>query len=424
MPKSKIGCLGIALIAIILLIAGGLFLGVSKPGVHLAPGNLLNAQHPEEWTKTDSDWAKKVGVVDMEIAVETEDKELVADEPLTLIAKPEVAENMPANPVYDWRFLVDREEVGRIDNAGPKVNYTFAEKGDLSVEVRVMGDNPETPEAVNVLVVGAALNEHKDSVFPITNTMIAAWISVILLITVVFFGMRKRAMVPTGLQNFLESIVGWLLNFVESAAGRENGRRFFPAVATIFFFVITNAYLALFPIFNVIGWGHTKTYETPFFGDQSGFVVTTTLFRSANTDINLPLALAIMSFIFVEFWGLSSLGFGHYVGKFIRIKPVFKSFPRPMPMVTAVIQFFVGLIELLTEVIRLVSFTFRLFGNMTAGEVLLMVISFMIPLLAADIFLGLEVLVGFIQALVFAGLTLGFAMIAVMPHEEHEEEHH
>jgi F-type H+-transporting ATPase subunit a len=413
LPKlPKIGCLGIILLVLVLLVLGGLFLGVPRPALHLAPGNLFTAKHPHHWTKTDSDWADKVGVVDMEIKVQTEDKKLEADEPLTLFAKPDKAENMPANPVYEWRFLIDEKEVDRISDAGATVQYTFPEKGDLAVEVRV------TDADTNDLVVGAALNEHEKSAFPITNTMITAWITVIVLIAVVYFGMRKRALVPRGLQNFIEAIFEWLINFVENAAGRENGRRFFPVVATIFIFVITNAYLALFPLFNVIGWGHNITYETPFFGEQSGFAVTTPLFRSANTDVNLPLALALMSFIFVEFWGISSLGFRHYVGKFIRIKPVFKSFGKPMEMMMAFIQAFVGFIEAITEVMRIVSFTFRLFGNMTAGEVLLMMVAFLMPLFLAVPFYGLELLIGFIQAIVFAGLTLGFAMVAVMPHEE------
>jgi len=417
-PKSKIGCLGIALLAIVLLVVGGLFLGVPKPGVHLPPGNILTAKHPHHWTKTDNDWAKDVGVVDMEIEVQNVDKKLVADEPIPITAKPKNADKMPANPVYDWAFLIDEKEVDHLANAGAHVEYTFEEKGDLSVEVTVT-DGLNGP-----VVVGAAYNEHQKPAFPINNTMITAWITVILLVAVVAIGMRKRALVPRGLQNGIEAIVEWLLTFVENAAGRENGRRFFPVVATIFFFVIVNAYLGLLPIFNVIGWGHTMTYDTPFFGAQEGFVVSTTLLRPANTDVNMPLALAVMSFIFVEFWGITSVGLGQYIGKFIKIKPVIKSLGKPMEMVTAFIGAFVGLIELLTEFIRLLSFTFRLFGNMTAGEVLLMMMSFLLPLLAAVPFYGLELIVGFIQALVFAGLTLGFAMIAVMPHEEHEEEKH
>ena len=97
-------------------------------------------------------------------------------------------------------------------------------------------------------------------------------------------------------------------------------------------------------------------------------------------------------------------------------KGLFKG--KVMDLLIAVIESFVGFIELILEFMRMVSFTFRLFGNMTAGEVLLMMMAFLIPLLVAIPFYMLELLVGFIQGLVFAGLTLGFAMIAVAPHEE------
>jgi F-type H+-transporting ATPase subunit a len=130
-----------------------------------------------------------------------------------------------------------------------------------------------------------------------------------------------------------------------------------------------------------------------------------------------------MSFIFVESWGISSLGFRHYLGKFIQVGSVVNALKgllrgKVLDALGGVIQAFVGFIELLTEFIRLVSFTFRLFGNMTAGEVLLLIMAFLIPLIAAVPFYGLELLIGFIQALIFSGLTLGFAMIAVAPHEE------
>lgn len=426
----KIGCLGIVLVAIVVMVVGGLFCGVSKPGVHLAPGNLLTADEPHHWTKTDKAWADEYGVVDMEIEVEgTEDKVLTTDEAFTLVAKPDEAENMPSERhyEYEWKLIADDfEYTATTEEADLRVNDPSvnnaqypADAKNLRVEVLVTDVESGLP------VVGAALTEHEKPTFPINNTMISAWLTLIVLLVVIGIGMRKRALIPRGLQNAIEWVVEWLLTFVENAAGRENGRRFFPIVATIFFFVITNAYLALFPFFNVIGWGHTMTYETPFFGDQEGFVVTTQLFRSANTDVNLPLALAIISFFAVEYWGIRSVGIGAYIGKFIKIKPVFKSIfsRKPMNMVTAFVEAFVGFIELLTEIMRLVSFTFRLFGNMTAGEVLLMMMGFLLPFLVAVPFYGLELLVGFIQALVFAGLTLGFAMIAVMPHE-HEEEGH
>ena len=128
---------------------------------------------------------------------------------------------------------------------------------------------------------------------PITNTMIAAWLTIIVLGILSYFATRKMKLVPRGLQNIMEVTLEALIGFVESIAGKDNGRKFFPIVATIFIFVIANAWLALFPGFMSIGiWeGH---------GEEQVLVP---FFRGANTDVNFPLALALVSFIFVEFWG-------------------------------------------------------------------------------------------------------------------------
>ena len=121
------------------------------------------------------------------------------------------------------------------------------------------------------------------------------------------------------------------------------------------------------------------------------------LFRSVYSDVNNTIALALISFVMVEFWGLRTLGFS-YLGKFFN----FSGF----------IPFFVGILELLSEFIRIVSFAFRLFGNIFAGEVLILMLTFLLPFLIVDIIYGLELFVGFIQAAVFALLTLVFAVMA------------
>jgi F-type H+-transporting ATPase subunit a len=142
--------------------------------------------------------------------------------------------------------------------------------------------------------------------------------------------------------------------------------------------------------------------------DQKAGVLTP-FFRSVNTDLNGPLALAIMSAIFVEYWGISTLGFFRYGSKFLN----FKGGP---------IGFFVGILEFVAELARLLSFTFRLFGNIFAGEILFLVILFMLPVLALDLVYGLELFVGLIQAFIFAMLTLVFGIVAVTSHEEGESE--
>lgn len=130
-------------------------------------------------------------------------------------------------------------------------------------------------------------------------------------------------------------------------------------------------------------------------------------FRSMNTDINSPLSIAIMAMIFIEFWGITTLGVFKYAGKFFNV--------------TSPINFFVGILEFIAEIARIISFTFRLFGNMLAGEILLLVMTFLVPFLVAIPFYGLEVFVGVIQAFVFAMLTLVFAVLAVSSHEGHDE---
>jgi len=154
------------------------------------------------------------------------------------------------------------------------------------------------------------------------------------------------------------------------------------------------------------------------------------LFRAANTDINLPLSIALISFIFVEYWGLRALGFFRYLNSFFNIGQLRDGFislfkGKIRPAITGImfgfINLFVGGLEVLSHFIRIISFTFRLFGNMTAGEILLLVVSFLIPFIASIPFYGLELLVGFLQAMIFAGLTLVFGVIAMAPHDEEPE---
>ena len=186
----------------------------------------------------------------------------------------------------------------------------------------------------------------------------------------------------------MESIISGMYGFVESVAGPRYARPFFPLFATIFLYVIVNAWLGLLPIYQS-------------FGVVEGDHLARHALRPAGTDLNMPLALALVSFVFVEFWGIRALGLS-YFGKFFRFGALLKG-----RIFEGVIDVFVGLLEALSEFIRIVSFTFRLFGNMTAGEILLLVTAFLIPFAFSLPFYGLELLVGFIQALIFAGLTLG-----------------
>jgi len=248
--------------------------------------------------------------------------------------------------------------------------------------------------------------------FPITNSIVGAWFSIIVLVGVSYAVTRRLKLIPARLQSMLEFALGALLSFCQSVAGEKNGRRFFPIVATIFLFVIMNAWLSLLPGFGSI----------IITGPEGESIH---LLRGANTDINMPLALALMSFVFVEYFGIRSLGGFRYLSKFVNVRGFFRSMSQLFRgklragvsgLFTGVIEIFVGFLEMLSEMVRIVSFTFRLFGNMTAGEILLLVAAFLIPWVFALPFYGLELLVGFVQALIFGGLTLIFLTIAVSPH--------
>jgi len=254
--------------------------------------------------------------------------------------------------------------------------------------------------------------------FSITNTLIASWFTIIVLVGLSYLGTRKMKLIPGKGQGMAEAVVEGLLNFVESVAGKKHSRMLFPGVATIFIYVISNAYLALLPFFGTIGIHHGGH------GEHGEFIA---IFRSANTDVNVPLSIALMSFIFIESWGMRAIGVFHYLSEFINVRLFLQGLKElftgkiktgPMNIVFGFINMFVGVLEIFSHLTRMLSFTFRLFGNMTAGEILILVSCFLIPLIFTIPFYSLELLIGLIQALIFSGLTLVFGTIAVSPHEE------
>ncbi len=252
--------------------------------------------------------------------------------------------------------------------------------------------------------------------FPISNTLLATWLTMIVLVLVMWLVTRRLREVPRRWQMALEFVLGnFLLGFCERVAGEKYGRKFFPMVASIFLFVAANAWLALLPIF-----GRAFTVTTPEGGTE--------LLRAANTDLNTPLALAIVSFIAVAYFGLRLTGVTYLKTffNFGRIGGGFKALVRGnlkgafISLFMGVIDVFIGFVEGMSTLIRMVSFTFRLFGNMTAGEILILMVVFLVPFAIVPVFYGLELLVGFVQALIFAGLTLIFMTVAAASHgEEH-----
>ena len=252
---------------------------------------------------------------------------------------------------------------------------------------------------------------------PVTNTILTSWITVVVLILIALLVTRRSKLIPGRLQGAVEAIIEWMYNFCKDVAGPENGRRFFPFVTTIFLFVLLNALMNLIPGFGSITFTNAEG--------------TFPLLRGANTDINTALAIAILAFVFIEFWGFKNNKFG-YLKKFFNFSRGLKGWGQLFTgklgkglgnIFMGAIDTFVGFLEFFSEIIRIVSFTFRLFGNMTGGEILILILFFLLGFAGFGfIQIGylFEVLVGVVQALIFSGLTLVFATMAA---EKHEGEH-
>lgn len=227
--------------------------------------------------------------------------------------------------------------------------------------------------------------------FEFTNSMLVSLLVTVVLslVAIRFYRLRNRKK-PSRFNIFIQTIIEALYEFVQSVAPHKAGQ-IFPLFASIFLFIILGSWAGLLPGFETIG----------LLKIEHGQEVFVPLLRGATADLNITLGLAIFAVATVQLLGYKNLGF-KYFKKFF-------NFTNP-------INAFVGLLELISEFAKIVSFAFRLFGNIFAGEVLLLVMAFLLPIFAPLPFIGLELFVGFIQALVFAMLTLVFINIATSEH--------
>jgi len=236
-------------------------------------------------------------------------------------------------------------------------------------------------------------------VFPITNSLLTTWLVMIFLLIVGMIYYTKRNDNLSTFRIAVESVLVPLFTMFESIVGSKT-RRFFPLLATLFIFIIFSNWSGLLP-----GVGSSIGIYEPADTYTAVEAKLIPLFRASTADLNTTIGLAIIAVAALQYYGISYVGPKLYIGKFLNFK-------NP-------IYFFVGILELISEFSRLISFSFRLFGNIFAGEVLLAVIAFLIPVVAPLPFLGLELFVGFIQALVFSMLTAVFLNMATVSHEEH-----
>lgn len=240
---------------------------------------------------------------------------------------------------------------------------------------------------------------------PITNTIVNAWLAIVIFSVVGFFIRRSVRLLPGKLQNFFEYILELLMGYFDQVTGgRQRTIKFLPIVGSVFFFILLSNWLGLLP-----GTGSIRLGEN-------------FLFRPANTDLNLTLAMAVSAVVASHLFGFFTVGIFTHLNKFVQIKNFIKSFARgPVAVFTAVVEAGVGLIEIVSEAAKVLSLSLRLFGNVFAGEVLISVITAIAGLLVPTPFMLLELLVGLIQAGVFAMLTLVYLTVATM--EPHGAEH-
>lgn len=240
---------------------------------------------------------------------------------------------------------------------------------------------------------------------PITNTILMSWLVVLTLSFLAFFLNRRFSLVPSKLQVVFELLLQNVLEFIETTLeNKALARHYFPFLVTIFLFIFTANLLEFIPGVGSIGLIAHQAHTMAGAADKTEFIP---LLRSMNTDLNVTLALSLVAFFTIEISGIVMVGFFKYFSRFMP----FAAFKHGIG--NGMISVFVGLIEFVSELIRLISFSFRLFGNIFAGEVLLSVVTFFVPFIIPVPFLIFEVFVGFIQAAIFALLTLFFIKLAV-----------
>jgi F-type H+-transporting ATPase subunit a len=231
---------------------------------------------------------------------------------------------------------------------------------------------------------------------PITNTLITSWAVIgVLFIIAILIG-RNPQLIPSRFQALLEWMVSFVYDYVaETLESRDLARRFFPLLTTIFLFIFTSNLLEFTPGIGSIGIFHGEEFVP--------------LLRSVNTDLNVTLMLAILAFLTIEITGILVIGAWKYGGKFLNFKG--------HSMGERFINFFIGIVEFFSEIARIISFSFRLFGNVFAGEVLILVVTYFLPVVAPVPVMSFEIFVGFVQAAIFSLLTLFFIKLAIAePH--------
>ena len=240
--------------------------------------------------------------------------------------------------------------------------------------------------------------------FGITNSMLVTWIVAAGIIIFAQIATRRVKTIPNGAQNFWEWLVESLYNFLETIVGRELVRKTFWFFATIFIFILFVNWFGLIPGIGTIGWGHYDPTSGLFHVDRP-------LLRGGNADLNMTTAMALIFFVLWFVWAIQANGVGGFLKHLFAPKGETTGFIK---ILMIVIFFMVGWLEVVSILFRPVSLSFRLFGNIYAGESILEAMATMVPWLSWLLpipFYFMEILVGVVQALVFMLLTAVFTML-------------
>lgn len=233
--------------------------------------------------------------------------------------------------------------------------------------------------------------------FPVTNSILDTLFVDLVLIVLIIAVNRSIKLIPNLFQNIIEFIIKTFYDLTEQIA-EERTKKIFPYFMTFFIFILIANWSELIPGFSSIGFftqeGHKKTL-VPFF-------------RGATSDLNTTLALALVSAIATHVMSLRTIGLKEYLARYFSLNPI---------------NLFVGVLEIISEFTKIISLSFRLFGNIFAGAVVLSIISGALAVLAPIPFLLLEIIVGLVQALIFAMLTMVFMSILTTPHTSKEVSH-
>ena len=270
--------------------------------------------------------------------------------------------------------------------------------------------------------------EHLFSVagLPVTNSMITAWIALALFLALAAALRRPAKGAPRGIRNAVEALVEFMLGFMDQITqDRAKTRRFFPLVGTLFLFILVSNWMGLLPGVGTIG----------LWAEEQGTRELIPLFRPATSDLNMTLAMGLIAVLVSHVFGLVSIGFFKHVGKFLQFGKIFQAVKAfrtkkigdaAIGVFVAFVEIGVGMIEIISELAKVISLSLRLFGNIFAGEVVIHVMMSLFAFVLPLPFIAMELIVGVVQALVFSMLTLVYLTSATsLPHgdEEHAEGH-